>query len=108
MGAGMSGSESQAQPGWRGAPLRRGRALEEARLGPQDPAGRQGKVTKHQDSAELGPVGRSAAHQVHPCGESPLYQRHAVATAHQLQIHTGQSGPFAGELSGNRTGCAGP
>lgn len=37
-------------------------------MGPQDPAGRQGKVTKHQDSAELGPVGRSAAHQVHPCG----------------------------------------
>lgn len=48
----MSRSESHTQPGWAWAPLHRVRALEEARLGPQDPAGRQGAVTKHQDSVQ--------------------------------------------------------
>ena len=42
------------------------------------------------------------------CGEPPLYQRHAVATPHQLQVHAGQSGPLTGELSSHRAGRAGP
>lgn len=76
MEAGRSGSESQAQPGWRGAPLHRVRASEEARMGPQDPAGRQaGGSSSTRTLQSWGQwacppprLSGSAAHQVHPCG----------------------------------------
>lgn len=41
------------------------------------------------------------------CREPPLHQGHAVATAHQLQVHPGQGCPLAGELGGHGAGGAG-
>lgn len=52
--------------------------------------------------------GCAVAGQGRTCGEPPLYQRHAVATPHQLHVHAGQSGPLTGELSSHRAGRAGP
>lgn len=57
--------------------------------------------------AGLGPQEGGGSRAVHTCGKPSLYQRHAVTTAHQLQVHAGQSSPFASELSSHGAGGAG-